>query len=920
MLGREVELAAVERFVEGVATGPAGLVVEGDAGIGKTTLWTAACAVAREHGVRVLVCGGAAAEARMGYAALAELLADIDAETIAQLPGPQNDALNTALLRTRPPAGFPPDRRAVATAVVSLLERLAHETPVLVAIDDLQWLDASSADAIRFAARRLTGPIGLLVAQRGTDRSFAGQPFALRDPDRLHRLTLGAMAAGDIRRLVAQRTGRRFARALLDRIDRTADGNPFVALELARTVDASDDPSPVSLPESLRELVDVRIAGLEPDVRDALLLAAALTRARVAWVQQGLGGDLDAAELLGRAEAAGIVHVARGEARFAHPLLARGVYAAADAAERRRAHRRLAGVVDDPEERARHFGLASVQAEPEVVAALSAGAATAIARGAPADAAELLELALNLGAEDPALIIEAAEQHFAAGDSAPARLLLERALKALPAGPRRARALALLGTIRCREDNYAEGAALLEQALAESGPGEARVLLTLELAYVLANAGRNRDALATVDPAVRDAGEIGDPGLLAEALAVTTIVRFLCGHGLDNVALARARELENPDRRTFFQSRPSLIAGILLLWTGALDEAQRLLDGVRERCIERGEESEIVYASRHTAGLACARGDLARAQGIVADGVERAWQLDSRMARALALADQATVGAWTGRVEEAREAAKQSLALFHEIGSFAGALTAIAALGSLELSLGDAEASARWLAGPSAAAAAEVGDPAIVPFVADAVEALVGAGRIDDALPLVDWFETCSAALNRAPLDAIAMRCRGLALATRGDVEAAQDALQRALAAHDRFPIAFERARTLLVLGQLQRRLRARRAARGSLAAARSAFDALGAILWVARADAELARLGLRGGAGNDLTPSEQHIAELAATGLTNRAVAAAVFVSPKTVEATLSRVYRKLGITSRAQLACHMATRDATSTQRADR
>ena len=514
-------------------------------------------------------------------------------------------------------------------------------------------------------------------------------------------------------------------------------------------------------------------------------------------------------------------------------------------------------------------------------------------------------------------MIEAAEHRFAAGDSSRARTLLERAAAVLPAGPERARALALLGTIRCRDDSYEEGAALLEQALGESGPGEPRVTLTLELAYVLANVGRTRDALATVAPAVADATDIADPGLLAEALAVTSIVRFLSGQGVDEHALARSGQLEDPDRRTFFQSRPSLIAALLLLWTGKLDEAQRALDGVRQACLERGEESELVYATRHTAGLACARGDLERAREIVADGLQRAWQLDSRMARAIALSNEATVAAWTGGVEEARRAAGESLALFKESGSFAGAMMPVEALGGLELSLGDADAAAGWLALPAAAVVAQVGDPAVVPFVADAVEALLACERVEETLPLAEWLETCSAALGRAPLLAVASRCRGLLLAARGDVPAAAAALQQAVTDHDRFPVAFERARTLLVLGQIQRRLRRRRAARASLEDARSTFDSLGAVLWVDRAEAELERLGLRRDAGDDLTPGERRVAQLAATGLPNHAVAAALFISPKTVEANLTRVYRKLGIRSRAQLSRHMAANE-TSRRRA--
>ena len=898
VLGRDWELAAVGEFVEACERGPAALAFEGDAGLGKTTLWAAACAAARERGQLVLTCRGDPAEARMGYAVLADLLADVPASDVDALPPPQQEGLNAALLRARPADGAPPDPRAVATGFVSLLERLAGERPVVVAVDDLQWLDASSAEAIRFAGRRVGGPIGFLSARRDSERHIV-----LRHSAWTRVIALRPLAAEHVRRLVQERTDRVFTRTMLERIGRTADGNPFVALELARALDAGRE----TFPKSLRELVDARIAGLRAEVLDTLLHAAALTRPRIAWLQRALAGE-PVAELLGEAEAAGVVEVELDRVRFAHPLLADGVYAAATGSQRKAAHRRLAVVVEDPEERARHLGLASVEADPQTVAALEAGAAAARARGAPADAADLLELALELGATDPARMTQAAEDRFAAGDTARARALLEPAIASLPRGADRSRAVARLGTIRTRDDGFGEGAVLLEQALAECPAGAARVALTLELAYVLANAGRNADAHRTVAPAVHDATALGDDGLLGEALAVTAMVRFLYGAGLDRAMLTRALALEDHERRTIFSSRPSVVAAILLHWVGDFEAAERTFVAVRQICTDRGEESELVYASRHTAGLACWRGDVERARRIVADGLERAWQLDSRMARALALSDQATVAAWTGDVDSARQAGTEALGLFEQTRSFAGVLVSVGTLGSLELALGAPADAAMWLAEPSAAAAAEVGDPAIVPFVADTVEALAGADRVEEAAALTRWYEARAAALGRPALEALALRCRGILLAADGNAEEAEGFLRRALEAHSRFPIAFEQARTRLVLGRLQRRRRARAAARASLEDAHTAFDSLGAALWAASARTELDQLGLRRSAGVSLTPSERRIAELAATGMTNRAVAAALFVSPKTVEATLSRAYRKLGITSRAQLGMRMS------------
>jgi DNA-binding CsgD family transcriptional regulator len=204
------------------------------------------------------------------------------------------------------------------------------------------------------------------------------------------------------------------------------------------------------------------------------------------------------------------------------------------------------------------------------------------------------------------------------------------------------------------------------------------------------------------------------------------------------------------------------------------------------------------------------------------------------------------------------------------------------------------------------------GEPTAAPFAPDAVEALIGVGQLDEAATLLDQLESNGRRLDRAWALALGARCRSLLLAAAGDLDAAAKAAEHALDEHRRLPMPFERARTLLVLGQIQRRRRQKRAAAVALQEAARAFDEIGTPLWADRARAELERVSGSSPAGSSrLTPSERRVAELAASGLTNREVAGALFISPKTVEANLARIYHKLGIHSRAELGQRMTERD---------
>ncbi|MGH2986969.1 MAG: AAA family ATPase, partial [Solirubrobacterales bacterium] len=646
---------------------PCGVDPRGRGGIGKTTVWSAGVEAARRAALRALVCRGSGSEARLGYASLTDLLAEVDDRPIAKLPAPQRRALEAALLRAAPSTGPPPDPRAVATGFLTLLERLAETGPLLLAIDELQWLDRSSAAALRFAVRRLHGSVGVLAARRNPPEPPPSDDLRLRDPERLRVLRLGPLSREQIHRLLRERSGHSFPSPALARVDRVAAGNPFVALEVARTLESDSRQGGAVFPESLRELVAARLAGLESEVLEALLLAAALARPRVGAIQRALN-DRDASALLGRAEAAEIVTITGAEVAFTHPMLASGVYAAVTGPERRAAHRRLAAVVESSEERARHLALAATEANDEMIEALDSAAHEARARGAPADAAELYGLAVGLGVTGPQKLIAAAESHLVAGDLRQAEELAERARGALGVGPERARALGLLGTIRMRDNSYAQAAPLLEQAVAEAGPGADRVMLTFALVFVLTNNARLGEAPPRADAAVEEAERLGENGLLAEALALRAMIGFLTGEGVAERDLRRALEFGDPERPTPVMLTPSAIAGRIYGWTGRFEESRALLEAARRRCLDYGFETELVYLSPSLATTPCEAGDLDPVHELVDDATERATQLGTPAARATALSVAATLAPWTGAAERCRRSAHESLALYQSIG------------------------------------------------------------------------------------------------------------------------------------------------------------------------------------------------------------------------------------------------------------
>lgn len=906
VVGREEQASAIADFLASIVAEPLGLVLEGEPGIGKTTLWLEAVRQAEDRGFRVMMARPVAAESVLAYASLADMLDDCDQALLADLPSPQRAALDRVLLREGA-EGLPVDQRAVAAGFLSVVSALAEKSKVVLAIDDVQWLDSSSRLAVAFAVRRLTGPVGMLATIRTGENAAVGSWLQLPRPDAVRRIAMPPMSVGALYAVLADRLGRSFTRPAIVRIGELSGGNPFYALELARA--AGDRPlsADISLSDGLNDLIRSKIRSAASDIGDVLLAVACLAEPTVQLVGRALGWHSDTVvALLEWAEDRELVEIGGGQLRFSHPLFARGVYDDATPERRRAMHRRLADVVDEPELRARHMALASTTGDPATLVALDAAAESARSRGAPAAAAELIDLAMGLGGDTPERRIAAAGHHFSAGDSARARTLLEHTIDGLAPGVLRAQAAGLLGYVRLLDDSFPQAAELLEGALAEAADAPpVLVPMLVTLSFALFNTGRLDEAVQRAEDAVAHAERFGRRDLLSQALSMRAMVLLLRGDGLDEAGMRRALELEDRQANTPIALRPTVHNAIMRSCTGELDWAHAELTTLRKRCIEHGEDGELMLASFHGTLVQVWRGRFADAALIVEDTVALAQQLGGDLPLSVALTSRCLVSAYLGRVDDARADVAAAREASRRCGSTRLGEWPATVLGFVEVSVGNYRAALDAVEPlvMSLASAPNATEIIAASFVPDAVEAMVQLDQRELAEPLVSALERNGTRLQRDWMLAIGARCRGLLSAARGDLTEAVAAVERAMEVHQRLPMPFERARTQLLLGQLQRRLRLRDVSAATLADALTAFERLGTPLWADRARAELGRTEVGARRRPSLSASEQRVAELAASGMTNRTIAAAMFISPKTVEATLARVYAKLGIRSRAEL-----------------
>jgi len=922
VLGREQEQEHLAQFLGDIPNGPAILLIEGEAGIGKTTLWEFGVEEALDRGHRVLVSRAGEAETKLAYAALGDLLEPAGHPVIARLPGPQRKALEAALLLADTPR-LAPDQRAVSLATLAALRALAEAGPVLVALDDLQWMDVPSARVMGFAVRRLRHErVGVLASIRLGERE--GDPVGLRTalPHRpARRVPVGPMPAPAMGQLIRARVGATLAHPVIRKVHQAAGGNPFFALEVARELARRGMPEAgeaLPIPHDLRVLLRERLEALPAATRAVLLTAAAATRPTAPLVQaaSGLGGRT--ATELELAARGGIVVLEGDAIRFTHPLLASTRYGMAPAAERRAVHRRLAEHVDDKEERARHLALAVAAPDATVAAELDEAARLASARGAPQSAAELSELAgrLTFPADGEAIVqrkVQAAEYHFDAGDARRAWALLDEAIRLAEPGRARARILFRSASLSWMDMHRVQG--LCERALAEAGD-DAELLTSVRehLAWVGIYRGDLAVASAQAAAATDSARRVTDRAITSEARATFAMVQFLLGKPAQEL-MDEAERIPEPEphgkpaAEFTAYTEPRVCHGLQLLWAGELDAARQTLTWALNEYEKRGR-----YVVRDE--ILCYLAEVEARAGhwdVAAGHANEAYEIDVESGRLSGqghmLFPVALVAALRGEAEAARSAAERGLGECLSNGDLLDVGCHRWVLGFLELSLSDPSAAMqhfdvaigylRALGSP---------EPGIIPCVPDAIEALVALGDLGHAKALLAEHERKARARDRLWAVATAARCRGLVAAAEGDLPEAITALDRALGLHEDLSQPFDLGRTLLVAGEVNRRAKRKRAARLAFDRALEQFEEVGAPLWRAKAEAGLSRTGVRAAEPAGLSPTERRIADLVAEGRTNREVADALFVSVKTVEANLSRVYHKLGVRSRTELARRIA------------
>jgi DNA-binding CsgD family transcriptional regulator len=916
VIGREQERASIREFLASVAEGPRALVLSGEPGIGKTVLWEEGVGQAERRLTRVLVHRGIEAEAPLSFAGLSDLLAPVLEDVAPSLPSPRRHALEVALWLADP-GERPPEQGAIGLAVLDVLRALASDAPVVVALDDLQWLDAASAGVLQIALRRLRDePVGLLATLRSGAELAA--PLELErtfQADRFEQLTVGPLTLAELHRLLKERLGLELTRPELGRLVEVTAGNPFFAIELGRElVRTNTRPAPgraLRVPEGLHELLGGRLARLPAETVDVLLQVAALARPNVDLVAAAYGDRGRVIAALEAASQEGVVELDDSRIRFSHALLASICLEQAPLWKRRAVHRALAGSVVDVEERARHLALAAEGPDAAVAAELDAAAEQAAVRGATAAAAELSELAAELTPEDAPQgrrrRLAAAHFHRLAGDFARAAAILDRLREHVPGGAERADVLFERALTRTTSPQTM--IELCGEALSEASDDDARSARILAYqSFIRLFQTDVHGGLEDARAALAKAERADDPALIAVAIARVGHAETWAGLNTPGLVERGAEMEERLGLALEYYESPRVAFARILTALGGIEQGRAILEELVARAAARGDEPSRGQLLWRLSLLEWYAGNLRLALEHADVAFEIAEQNRDLHQRAFQGRIKALVEADLGLVDEARSSAESGLAYAQQIADEVNVTTCLGALGRLELALGNFDGAAGYLRDlPERLLTGGFNEPTS-PIWADAIDVLVTVGELDRARAYLVAHEEHARRFGSRWAVAGAERCRGLLAAREGDLPAAVAAYERSLDELAGMPHPLERGRTLLCLGAVRRQAQERKAARDALDQALAIFDELGARLWAAKAQAELARIsGRRAPSSEELTGTEQRVAELAAQGRSNKEIAAELYMGVSTVEAHLSRVYRKLDV-RRAGLAARLA------------
>ena len=920
LVGRVAEREAILRLLDDVRGGRGRVhVLRGEPGIGKSALLDFATREAT--GLRVLSLSATPSESDLPFAGLHALLRPL-LPFLDSLPEGQAAALRAALALA---PGTPTDRFATYAATLSLVVAAAAEQPLLILADDVHWLDVPSGEALSFTARRLAAdPVGILITERPGSRSVI-------DSRIFPVLDLGGLSTGEAEELLRE-ADTAAAPHVITKLNQETAGNPLALYEVAAQLTAGQRGGAETIPEPLpagavaEALFAERITALDPAARAVVLLAAAEPAAgldvlRQAAAAQGHPGESG----WDCAEAAGLVRYADDRTLFHHPLVRSAAFGLASEAERRAAHRAIAGALvapADADRRAWHLAHAATGRDEVAARALEAAAHNARRRGgyAAAGAALARAAALSEDVEGQARrLLAAADNARMAGQLPIAAGYLEVALGIICDPKLSAEMFHTLGRLHLFDGRVREASVLLarsavlltEHAARIGGPDAAAVELAAtslyaESAFAALVAGRVQESFEAASQAF---ARTPAPGSTAEMITnlVLGTTRFHFSPAADSqLMMLKAAEIAEANVRVI-DPEYAVFAALALVWAGRTDRADALLRQVEDearRSVALGVLPCVLYGSSYahsrTGRLAAAEASAAEAIRVADETGEHLWRYFNGGCLAYVAAVRGNEPECLAHVAYVNDVARQ---LDIEYPA-----TTADSLGLLALGLGRYEEAIAHLEPVNRAGIRESGQIMLGrPTALDLVEAYLRAGQVLRP-EVAEQLLMLGAQADLPAVAALAYRCRGL-LAADDDID---EVFGAAYALHDQAPNPLARARTALCYGERLRRAGRRIDARQQLHAAFSAFTRMDAGVWAGRAREELRATGERvapspAGVTARLTPQELQIALAVATGASNREVAAKLFLSEKTVEFHLSRTYRKAGVRSRTELTRHM-------------